>query len=156
MYYRWPANSPPENSPRKVPPRLFPPGKFHPNEAWLCEICRWREPVETRVLNPNANEASYKPKQRSYKKMKVHIFFFHGDFGRGDFIRELVYTYIYIRYKIIQFFWIWPSSLPKFGVHVQGKIIGILQIGIIPKNICIDTIWISYICFLNFGDPVHG
>ena len=28
-----------------------------------------REPVETRVLNPTASEASYKPKQRSYRKM---------------------------------------------------------------------------------------
>ena len=27
-----------------------------------------REPVETRVLNPTATEASYKPKQRSYRK----------------------------------------------------------------------------------------
>ena len=27
-----------------------------------------REPVETRVLNPTASEASYKPKQRSYRK----------------------------------------------------------------------------------------
>ena len=27
------------------------------------------EPVSTRVLNPNASEASYKPKQRSYSKM---------------------------------------------------------------------------------------
>ena len=26
-----------------------------------------REPVETRVLNPTASEASYKPKQRSYR-----------------------------------------------------------------------------------------
>ena len=26
-----------------------------------------REPVETRVLNSIANEASYKPKQRSYR-----------------------------------------------------------------------------------------
>jgi len=25
------------------------------------------EPVETRVLNPTASEASYKPKQRSYR-----------------------------------------------------------------------------------------
>jgi len=30
-----------------------------------------REPVETRVLNPNASEASYKTKQRSYKKTKL-------------------------------------------------------------------------------------
>ena len=39
-----------------------------------------REPVPTRVLNPNASEASYKPKQRSYRKMKlknnIYIFFF--------------------------------------------------------------------------------
>ena len=26
-----------------------------------------REPVETRVLNPTASEASYKPKQRNYR-----------------------------------------------------------------------------------------
>ena len=28
-----------------------------------------REPVPTRVLNPNASEASYKPKQRSYRTL---------------------------------------------------------------------------------------
>ena len=46
-----------------------------------------REPVETRVLNPNASEASYKPKQRSYRKRKLkknYIFiFFRGDFVGG-------------------------------------------------------------------------
>jgi len=30
-----------------------------------------REPVPTRVLNPNASEASYKPKQRTYWKTKL-------------------------------------------------------------------------------------
>ena len=30
-----------------------------------------RKPVETRVLNPTASEASYKPKQRSYRKMNL-------------------------------------------------------------------------------------
>ena len=30
-----------------------------------------REPVETRVLNPNASEASYKPKQRIYRKTNL-------------------------------------------------------------------------------------
>ena len=47
-----------------------------------------REPVETRVLNPNASEASYKPKQRSYKKTKLKkiIFFFSEEFGQGDFV----------------------------------------------------------------------
>ena len=65
---------------------IFPTGKFHsegatpvvsppehsPHEkyAWkqrylaLRKIYRWREPVPTRVLNPNASEASYKPEQR--------------------------------------------------------------------------------------------
>jgi len=49
------------------------------------------EPVETKVLNPNVSEASYKPKQRSYKKTKLIFFifsFFSGGFGRGDFILE--------------------------------------------------------------------
>ena len=32
-----------------------------------------REPVETRVLNPTASEASYKPKQRSYRKRKNEL-----------------------------------------------------------------------------------
>ena len=30
-----------------------------------------REPVETRVLNPTASEASYKPKQRSSRTMNL-------------------------------------------------------------------------------------
>ena len=30
-----------------------------------------RESVETRVLNPTASEASYKPKQRSYRKTNL-------------------------------------------------------------------------------------
>ena len=30
-----------------------------------------REPVPTRVLNPNASEASYKSKQRSYRKTNL-------------------------------------------------------------------------------------
>ena len=30
-----------------------------------------REPVETRVLNPNASDASYKPKLRSYRKTNI-------------------------------------------------------------------------------------
>ena len=29
------------------------------------------EPFETRVLNPTASEASYKPKQRSYRKTNL-------------------------------------------------------------------------------------
>ena len=33
------------------------------------------EPVPTTVLNPNASEASYKPKQRTYIKTKLKIFF---------------------------------------------------------------------------------
>ena len=34
-----------------------------------------REPIPTRVLNPTASEASYKPKQRSYGKMKLKKMF---------------------------------------------------------------------------------
>ena len=44
-----------------------------------------REPVPTRVLNPNASEVSYKPKHRSYRKTKLNFcnFFFGGDFVGG-------------------------------------------------------------------------
>ena len=48
------------------------------NEAGNSLNAVQREPVSTRVLNPNASEASYKPKQR--------IFFFRGNFGRRDFV----------------------------------------------------------------------
>ena len=45
-------------SPRQKSPRKNPPEKIPLNAVE-------REAVETRVLNPNASEASYKPKQRS-------------------------------------------------------------------------------------------
>ena len=46
-----------------------------------------REPVPTRVLNPNASEASHKLKQRSYRKMKLNFLkFYFGYFGREDFV----------------------------------------------------------------------
>ena len=48
-----------------------------------------REPVETRVINPNASEASYKPKQRSYRKTELH-FFFLGGFYPGTKINVLI------------------------------------------------------------------
>jgi len=44
------------------------------------------EPVETRVLNLNASEATYKPKQRGYRKTKLKKFIFM--FFPGDFILE--------------------------------------------------------------------
>ena len=53
-----------------------------------------REPVPTRVLNPNASEASYKPKQRNYRKTKLIFFsFFRGDFARGGSIREPIFLH---------------------------------------------------------------
>ena len=54
LFWWWLELSPPE-----VSTPVFPPGSFPP-----CEICRWREPVPTRVPNPNASKASYKPEQR--------------------------------------------------------------------------------------------
>ena len=54
-----------------------------------------REPVPTRVLNPNASEASYKPKQRSYRKTKL-IFFVGGDFYLEPIhIYRSIYCHIY-------------------------------------------------------------
>ena len=40
-----------------------------------------REPVETRVLNPIASEASYKPEQRGYRKTKLKLFIYFFFFG---------------------------------------------------------------------------
>ena len=74
-----PVVSPPEHS----PPWIL---------AWLCEICRWREPVPTRVLNPNANEASYKPKQRIYRKT-----WGGGNFQRGVYLEPILQRVIISR-----------------------------------------------------------
>merc|ERR1719452_359327 len=64
-------------------PDKIPPGKNPPEKISLNAV--EREPVETRVLNPNASEASYKPKQRGYKKTKLKKIFI-SIFFRGDFV----------------------------------------------------------------------
>ena len=76
-------------SDQNIPPRKFlaeysPPGKFPPQGSWLCVICRWGKPVPTRVLNPNASEASSKPKERSYRKTWEG-----GIFRRGVYLEPL-------------------------------------------------------------------
>ena len=48
--------------PGKIPPDKNLPGKNPPEKISLNAV--ERDPVETRVLNPNASEASYKPEQR--------------------------------------------------------------------------------------------
>ena len=50
-------------------PRQKSPGKNPPEKIPLNAV--EREPVETSVLNPNASEVSYKPKQRSYRKTNL-------------------------------------------------------------------------------------
>ena len=55
--------------PGKIPPDKNLPGKNPPEKISLNAV--ERDPVETRVLNPNASEASYKQEQRSYRKMKL-------------------------------------------------------------------------------------
>ena len=76
---------PDKTLPEKIPPK-------NPFE-W-----RWVRTCSDRVLNPIASEASYKPKQRSNRKTKlkknIYIFFFRGDFSRGDFIWEPFPTYL--------------------------------------------------------------
>ena len=63
-------------SPRKKSPRKNP---FECRSAPTC----W----DYRFLNPNANEASYKPKQRSCRKtkLKLLLFFFFGWILSGGF-----------------------------------------------------------------------
>ena len=72
-------------SPGKFPPQgstpVVSPLEHSPHEqcAWkqrclaLREICRWREPVPTRVANPIASEASYKPEQRQGGKRRGEL-----------------------------------------------------------------------------------
>ena len=50
--------------PDKIPPEKIPLERIPLNAVE-------HEPVPTRVLNPNASESSYKPKQHSYRKTKL-------------------------------------------------------------------------------------
>ena len=76
----------PINGNRIKSPRKKSPGKNRPEKIPLNAV--EREPVPTRIINPNASKASYKPKQRSYRKTKLH-FFFRRVFFRGDFVGEI-------------------------------------------------------------------
>ena len=69
-----------------------------------------REPVPTRVLNPNASEASYKPKQQTETKTKLKkVYFF-----QGDFIREPFWSHY--NGPLSKFFNNWFMSL-KYGTN---------------------------------------
>ena len=102
-----------------LPPGKFPlegstpvvsPPEYSPHEkyAWkqrclaLREICRRRKPVPTRVLNPNASEASYKPEQRRGGTFLGGIY--RGRTELGGIVRvgvylEPIYIYIYQTFK---------------------------------------------------------
>ena len=91
---------------------IFPPGKFplegstsfvspHEKYAWkqrclaLREVCRWREPVPTRILNPNATEASYKLEQRRGEHSLgeyTGVERSGGNFPGGSIPRTLLFT----------------------------------------------------------------
>ena len=81
------------------------------NEARYSLNAVEREPVSSRVLNLNASEASYKPKQRSYrkKKQKKLITFFLGILVRGFLsggfhpgtVETIGTTYIYPNYTFL-------------------------------------------------------
>ena len=78
-------------SPRKKSPRKKSTQKIPLNAVE-------RKPVPTRVHNPNASEASYKSKQRSYRKMKLKkiiFLFFREDFVGGILSGKRFFTYKY-------------------------------------------------------------
>ena len=94
-------------------PRRFVPRQFFSHQFLFFELWRKnneagnslnaveREPVPTRVLSPNVSKANYKPKQRSYRKTKLHFFnffsgrFWSGGFCRRDFTREPYIWYVW-------------------------------------------------------------
>ena len=48
-----------------------------------------REPVPTRFLNPNASEASYKPKQRSYRTLCTKMVLYRNVAKRKKSIKKV-------------------------------------------------------------------
>ena len=81
-------------SPRKKSPRKKSTQKIPLNAVE-------RKPVPTRVYNPNASEASYKSKQRSYRKMKLKkiIFLFFREDLSGGFYPGNVFLHTNIKMK---------------------------------------------------------
>ena len=84
-----------------------------------------REPVETRALNPTASEASYKPKQRSYRKTKQHFFFFnfwnlHGRLEIGSLERRTNFQIFLFRVMVILVSFFWKKS-PRFLITREKK-----------------------------------
>ena len=121
-------------SPDKNPPGKNPPEKIPLNAVE-------REPVETRVLNPNATEASYKPEQRSYRKTKLKLFFFilfffSGGFWSGGFYpgtiksRSILYinswklTVIILSYlnNVFLLFWSYSKKIQESASALLTKI----------------------------------
>ena len=47
-----------------------------------------REPVPTRVFNPNASEASYKPKQRSYRMLFTEMVLYSKVAKRAEALEQ--------------------------------------------------------------------
>ena len=64
-----------------------------------------REPVETRVLNPTASGASYKPKQRSYRKMNLKN-------SRPDLLDQIWFVNWYFSTNFITIYaWKFPRTM---------------------------------------------
>ena len=83
--------------PDKITPEKIPPEKNPPEKILLNAV--EREPVPTRVLNPNASEASYKPKQRRYRKTKLNFLFFIIIFFSGRFLPRTCQSYNDLAYS---------------------------------------------------------
>ena len=69
LYVFGERNFPPRKFPALCSSPVFPPQFFPPGIPPPWEICRWQKPVSTRVLNPNASEATYKPEQRRVRSV---------------------------------------------------------------------------------------
>ena len=71
---------------RKTKFKIFPIFIFRVMNKKQCGRQFWNavehEPVETRVLNPTASEASYKPEQCSYRKTKQIYYYFFLQFKK--------------------------------------------------------------------------
>ena len=99
-----------------------------------------REPVETRVLNPTASEASFKPKQRRYRKtnLKKKVLAPNWrcrnvpDPNKQCFLYSNIYCYTYIiNYIKMQHV---LYKLPFYGKFVK-QIVGIVEIIFFFKNL---------------------
>ena len=120
--------------PQKVPPRLFPFGTFPQNEAWLCEICRWPEPLESSILT-RAKRATNRNNATTNQKI---FGFFGGEHSLGEYTGVERSGGIFL-----------GRSIPRTAVTLSNSFQVIFTLDE-RDTVLSSKLYIQYICYIDY------